>query len=157
MNVICEFCLSCETTVEHPTSFAEASKVKLKAEQQNKWLKRSEGNGYFVGLATGLAQRELVANPQYSILFTQGFPWKFIHRYLPATRYKMDPKSFSMTLVISQLACSHHHIASRSPWLSVLSSSDSKILCFSVLGSAIAESKNISNAAQSYFSDNHLR
>ena len=53
MNVIREFYLSCETTVEHPTSFAETSKVKLKAEQQNKLLKRSEGDGYIVGLATG--------------------------------------------------------------------------------------------------------
>ena len=42
-----------ETTVEHPSSFGDASEVKLKAEQYYMWPKRSEGNGYIVGIATG--------------------------------------------------------------------------------------------------------
>ena len=54
----------CQTTVEHPTSFGEAGKVKLKAEQFYNWPEQSEWIGYFVGLVTGQAQRELVANPQ---------------------------------------------------------------------------------------------
>ena len=53
VDIIRECYLSFETIVDYPTSFREACKVRLKAEQYYKWPEWSEGNGYIVGLATG--------------------------------------------------------------------------------------------------------
>ena len=59
--------LLCETSVNHPTCFVEASQKSKsrRAEQQNNWPKWSKGNGYIRDL---LSEARLVANPEYTIL-----------------------------------------------------------------------------------------
>ena len=83
----------CETLVEHPTSFVEASQKRRRSIELSKIIskrrcelkasepvnERSEcAIGYFVGFITKEPPGDSVVNPQYSILFNCPFRRSFI-------------------------------------------------------------------------------